>query len=116
MATVVYNGSRALGRLALTGERFGAGEALRIGLVHEIRPAAELAVAAGRVVQNILMAAPEAVSMTKRLVAEAIETPDTAAFRERIVTEAANRRRLAEAAEGLLSFAEKRSPGWYPAR
>jgi methylglutaconyl-CoA hydratase len=109
-------GSRSLGRLALTGERFGAGEALRIGLVHEICPASELDLAAGRVVENILMAAPEAVAMTKRLVAEAVETPDRPAFRDRIVAEAASRRRLPEAAEGLLSFAEKRAPGWYPAR
>ena len=107
-------GSRSLGRLALTGERFGAGEALRIGLIHQVCPAAELEAAARRVINNILMAAPEAVAMTKRLVAEAVETPDTPAFRERIISEAASRRRLAEAAEGLLSFAEKRAPGWYP--
>jgi methylglutaconyl-CoA hydratase len=109
-------GSRALGRLALTGERFGAAEALRIGVVHEICPAADLDGASGRIVENILMAAPEAVAMTKRLIAEAVETPETPAFRDRIVvTEAASRRGLPEAAEGLLSFAEKRAPGWYPA-
>jgi methylglutaconyl-CoA hydratase len=94
-------GSRALGRLALTGERFGATEALRIGLVHEICPAAELTTASARIVENILMAAPEAVAMTKLLVAEAVETPNTPVFRERIITEAASRRRLREAAEGL---------------
>jgi methylglutaconyl-CoA hydratase len=108
-------GSRALGRLALTGERFGAAEALRIGVVHEICPAADLDGASRRIVENILMAAPEAVAMTKRLIAEAVETPETPAFRDRIVTEAASRRGLPEAAEGLLSFAEKRAPGWYPA-
>jgi methylglutaconyl-CoA hydratase len=107
-------GSRMLGRLALTGERFGAGEALRIGLVHETCPAAGLEAAAGRIVEDILMAAPEAVATTKRLVAEAVETPNTPAFLGRIVNEAATRRRLTEAAEGLSSFAEKRAPAWYP--
>ncbi|HJU16197.1 MAG TPA: enoyl-CoA hydratase-related protein [Stellaceae bacterium] len=107
-------GPRALGRWALTGERFGAAEALRIGLVHEIVPAAELAAAGARVVEHILMAAPEATAMTKRLVADAVDAPDTPAFRERIIEEAASRRRLPEAAEGLLSFAEKRKPNWYP--
>jgi methylglutaconyl-CoA hydratase len=107
-------GSRALGRLALTGERFTAAEALRIGLVHELCPAAELDAAAGRLIDNLLMAAPKAAAMTKALVAEAVETPDTAGFRGRIVSEAAGRRRLAEAAEGLASFAEKRRPNWYP--
>ena len=107
-------GPRALGRWALTGERFDAREALRIGLVHEVVPAAKLADAGAGIIEHILMAAPEAVAMTKRLVAEATETPDTPAFRERIIAEAASRRRLPEAAEGLLSFAEKRKPNWYP--
>jgi methylglutaconyl-CoA hydratase len=109
-------GSRALGRLALTGERFGAAEALRIGLVHEICPARELATAAARIIENLLLAAPEAVMMTKRLIAESVETPFNPAFRDRITTEAAERRVLSEAAEGLLSFAEKRKPKWYPER
>jgi methylglutaconyl-CoA hydratase len=107
-------GPRALGRWALTGERFGAGEALRIGLVHEVVPAAELAAAGARIVEHILLAAPEAAAMTKRLIGEAVEAPDTPAFRNRIIAEAAARRLLPEAAEGLLSFAEKRKPNWYP--
>lgn len=107
-------GPRALGRLALTGERFGSGEALRIGLVHEICPASELDAAAARIVDELLQAAPEAAAMTKALLAEAGETPDTPGFRQRIVTEAAGRRRQPEAAEGLAAFAEKRRPGWYP--
>jgi hypothetical protein len=52
--------------------------------------------------------------MTKRLIAESVETPFNPAFRDRITTEAAERRVLSEAAEGLLSFAEKRKPKWYP--
>jgi methylglutaconyl-CoA hydratase len=107
-------GPRALGRLALTGERFGAAEALRIGLVHEICPADRLAAAGERVVDALLMAAPEAAEMTKRLVAEAVETPVTRAFEERIAAEGADRRRLPEAEEGLQSFADKRKPHWYP--
>jgi methylglutaconyl-CoA hydratase len=106
-------GSRVVGRLALTGERFTAAEALRVGLAHEICPASGLDATAERIVDNLLMAAPEAATMTKALVAEAVETPDTPAFRERIVNEAAARRHLAEAAEGLASFAEKRLPSWY---
>lgn len=106
-------GPRALGRLALTGERFGAAEALRIGLVDQIHPPSELEAAAARIIDNLLMAAPEAAAMTKRLIAEAVETPDTPGFRERIAIEAAARRRLPEAGEGLASFAEKRRPNWY---
>lgn len=109
-------GPRVLGRLALTGERFTAAEALRIGLVHEICAPDQLDDIAERIVDDLLMAAPEAVAMTKALVAEAVENPDTPSFRERIINEAAGRRRLPEAAEGTASFAEKRHPSWYPDR
>ncbi|MBV8121677.1 MAG: enoyl-CoA hydratase/isomerase family protein [Alphaproteobacteria bacterium] len=108
-------GPRVLGRLALTGERFDAAQALRVGLVHEVHPAADLEAAAQRVVDELLMAAPGAAAATKALIAEAAATPDTPAFRERIVIEAAARRRLPEAVEGLASFAAKRRPKWYRA-
>ncbi len=106
-------GQRIVGRLALTGERFAAAEALRIGLVHELSPADRLEAAAARIVENLLMAAPDAVRMTKLLVAEAVETANSQALAERIIAEGASRRRSPEAAEGLASFAEKRRPAWY---
>lgn len=107
-------GARAAGRLALTGERFDAAMALRIGLVHELCPAAELENTGARFVEHLLMAGPEAVAVTKNLIAAAVETPFESAFRDRIVEEAAGRRRSSEAAEGLASFREKRNPRWYP--
>jgi methylglutaconyl-CoA hydratase len=107
-------GSRALGRLALTGERFTAAEAFRVGLVHRLCAADALDATGGEIIESLLMAAPEATAMTKQLIAEAVETPDSRAFRERIVSEAAARRCSPEAAEGLASFAEKRRPAWYP--
>ena len=108
-------GARATGRLALTGERFDATMAKAVGLVHEICPAAELEAAGARFVDHLLLAGPEALSITKTLIAESVETPFTGAFQDRIVAEAARRRRTPEAAEGLASFREKRKPGWYPA-
>ncbi len=109
-------GARAAGRFALTGERFDAVMARQIGLVHEVCPAAELEAAGALVVDHLLMAGPEAVATTKRLIAEAVETPFTGEFHDHIVAEAASRRRSAEAAEGLASFKEKRRPRWYPRR
>jgi len=106
-------GPRVLGRLALTGERFDAREAQRIGLVHELCPADELASAGAAVVDALLRSGPQAVAVTKRLIAESAETAFTASFHDRIVDEAAARRRSAEAEEGLASFAEKRPPNWY---
>jgi len=107
-------GARMVSRLALTGERFSAAEALRIGLVHALCPADRLEAAAAQIVANLLMAAPQAAAMTKLLIAEAVETADRPAFAERIIAEGASRRRSPEAAEGLASFAEKRRPAWHP--
>jgi len=106
-------GARNAGRFALTGERFDAMTARGIGLVHDICPAAELDAAGARIVDHLLMAGPEAVAITKKLLGDAVEAPfDT--LHDRIVEEAASRRRSAEAAEGLASFREKRPPKWYP--
>jgi methylglutaconyl-CoA hydratase len=107
-------GARQAGRLALTGERFDAAMALGIGLVHELCPAAALEEAGARFVEHFLMAGPEAVAVTKNLIAKSADTPFEGAFHDRIVEEAAGRRRSAEAAEGLASFRDKRRPRWYP--
>ena len=107
-------GARWAGRLALTGERFGAALAARIGLIHETCPAGELEAAAARLVDDLLRAGPEAAAITKTLLLEAAETPFTPAFEGRIVDEAAARRRSEEAAERHASFRDKRSPAWYP--
>src|SRR5215470_2954261 len=61
---------RQMRRYALTGERFGAEEARRIGLVHEVVPAAELAAAGERIVGHLLENGPEAIAQTKALVLE----------------------------------------------
>ena len=106
-------GVRATSRIALTGERFDAATARQIGLVHETCPAADLEAAAARFLDDLLLAGPEAVAITKRLIAEAAETPFTSRFHDRIVAEAAGRRRSAEAAEGLASFRDKRKPSWH---
>jgi methylglutaconyl-CoA hydratase len=107
-------GARALSRYALSGERFGAAEALAIGLVHEIAPAAGLEASAERILDSLMRAAPEAAAMTKQLIAEALAAADTPATRERLAVEAASRRLLAEAREGFESFARKRAPAWCP--
>src|SRR5882724_11837056 len=66
-ALVAAIGMRALGRYALTAERFDAAEALRLGLVHATCPPGGLDAAAEPIVEGILMAAPDAVAATKRL-------------------------------------------------
>src|SRR5215475_3792866 len=61
-------GVRQVRRYALTGERFRAEEARRIGLVHEVVPLAEFDAAGARVVGHVLENGPDAIAQTKALV------------------------------------------------
>ena len=107
-------GVRQVRRYALTGERFDAHEARRIGLVHEVVPRAELDAAGERIVAQLLQNAPDANAQTKAAALEfAWGHPDGATF-DRLVGQHAAKRRSAEAAEGLASFAEKRAARWAP--
>jgi methylglutaconyl-CoA hydratase len=106
-------GPREARRWFLTGERFGAAEARRIGLVHEVAPAASLAAAGERLVAILLSSAPEAVAIVKRLIAQvAGKSPEEAM--PLTVRTIAERRASEEAKEGLTAFLEKRPPAWAP--
>jgi methylglutaconyl-CoA hydratase len=105
-------GLRQVRRYALTGERFGAAEARRIGLVHEVVPRAELEAAGERIVAELLKNAPEANSQTKIAALEFGWGKTDGATFNNLVTQHAAKRRSAEASEGLASFAEKRAAKW----
>jgi methylglutaconyl-CoA hydratase len=105
-------GLRQVRRYALTGERFDAKEALRIGLVHEIVPLAELEAAGERIVNHLLSNGPEAVTQTKLCaLRSAWSHLDEAAFSGLIESHSA-KRQSAEAAEGFAAFREKRPARW----
>jgi methylglutaconyl-CoA hydratase len=105
-------GVRQVRRYALTGERFGAEEARRIGLVHEVVPLAELEAAGARMVGQLLENDPKAIVETKRHALDfAFGDPADDAFGALVVSHAA-KRQSPEAAEGLASFAEKRAARW----
>jgi len=107
-------GIRQLRRYALTGERFGAAEAQRIGLVHEVVPVPDLAEAGARFVDHVLQNAPEATAQTKAVALESAWSDLTDETYERLVAQHAARRQSAEAKEGRASFREKRPARWYP--
>ena len=92
-------GPGAARRYFLTGERFDAETALRIGLVHEV--AEDLDAAVDRVVGELLSAGPHAAHWAKRLVRERPDGPETARW-------IAERRASDEGQEGLRAFLEKR--------
>jgi methylglutaconyl-CoA hydratase len=101
-------------RYALTGERFGAEDARRIGLVHEVVPLADLEAAGAKVVAQLLANGPAAMAETKALALESSfggMSVDDAAY-ARLVKMHSARRQTQEASEGLASFAEKRAANW----
>jgi methylglutaconyl-CoA hydratase len=96
-------GPGAARRYFLTGERFDAETALRIGLVHEVAEDLDGAVAA--VVESLLQGGPEAVRAAKQLVREHPTGEATAQI-------AARRRTGDEGQAGLRAFLDKRRPAW----
>jgi methylglutaconyl-CoA hydratase len=90
-------------RYFVTGERFDAETALRIGLVHEVADDVDAAV--DRVLEELLSAGPRAARWAKRLVRERPDGPETARW-------IAERRTSDEGQEGLRAFLEKRKPSW----
>jgi len=107
-------GLRQVRRYALTGERFGAAEARRLGLVHELCPTDGLKEAGNKIVEAVLMNAPVATTATKlRSLASARAFIDEGELRD-LIEEHARTRQLDEATEGLASFKAKRKPSWYP--
>jgi len=104
-------GVRQVRRYALTGERFGAEEARRIGLVHEVVPLADLEAAGAKIVEQLLANGPEALAETKRLAMESSfgGTGVNDEAYARLVKMHAAKRRTKEASEGLASFAGRRA-------
>ena len=90
-------------RYFVTGERFDAQTALRIGLVQEV--ATDLDTAVNGVVEAILASGPSAVREAKRLVLEPGGVDD-------LLARASAQRVSDEGQEGLRAFLEKRDASW----
>jgi len=96
-------GPSAARRYFVTGERFDAATALRIGLVHEVPTDLDTAVEA--ILGELRTSGPRAARHAKRLVLDRPDGPETA---RRI----AERRASDEGQEGLKAFLERRKPNW----
>lgn len=105
-------GPRQARRYFLTAERFDAGEALRIGLVHQIAAREDLEAAGSRLLAALGDGGPQAQAASKRLIARVSAGPIDDAMVEDTAGRIAGLRAGAEGREGIAAFLEKRPPAW----
>ncbi|MEN3292785.1 MAG: (E)-benzylidenesuccinyl-CoA hydratase [Burkholderiales bacterium] len=97
--------------MLLTGDRIDAAEALRVGLVSKVVPAAELMSTAQTIARRIAQNAPLSVRAVKRLVRQGMDMPLNAAIdHERYVFGLL--RDTEDRIEGRHAFQEKRTPAY----
>ena len=98
--------------LFFTGERFDAGRAMRIGLVHHVVPAAELDAAVDCCIGELRSAGPYAASAAKLLIRRVLDATyeETRAITSRAI---ADLRISPEGQEGLRAFLERRKPTFH---
>lgn len=96
----------------LTGEQFGADEAHRIGLVHQIiEPQALLST--GMTIANMLLQnGPNALIAAKHLMQFVAKQKITQELAQKTSEHLAELRATPEAQEGLRAFLDKRKPSW----
>ncbi|MDP2004180.1 MAG: enoyl-CoA hydratase/isomerase family protein [Rubrivivax sp.] len=105
-------GEQAARRYFITAERFGAAQALALGLVHEVVAPEALDARVGEIVAAIVANGPAAVKACKRLVKDVAGRPIDAALREDTARRIADIRASSEGREGVQAFLHKREPAW----
>ena len=98
--------------LFVTGERFDAAHAQRIGLVHHVVGPDALDACIAKILDEFRTASPSAIAASKALLRDvAAATPDEAtALTARAI---AKQRTSPEGQEGLRAFLERRPAGWH---
>jgi len=108
-------GERAARRYFITGERFDAAEAWRLGLLHEIAPSdGAMDDKIGEICDAMLDCGPVAQREAKDLIRAVANRP----LHSEVVQDTAERiariRSSPEGKEGVAAFLEKRKPSWVP--
>lgn len=99
-------------RYILTGERFDAAEAYRIGLIHDLVEAEYLNETVGAMARHLLNGGPHAISAAKDLIARVARSPVDQKMIEDTAGRIAKIRAGKEGREGVTAFLEKRNPQW----
>ncbi|RUO58567.1 enoyl-CoA hydratase-related protein [Pseudidiomarina insulisalsae] len=103
-------GTRQSRRYMLTAERFSAGQAQQMGLVHEVVD--DLDTALPDFLAIFMANSPAAVSACKQLIADIDQQPIGEQSQQLTIERIAKIRVSDEGQEGLSAFLEKRSPKW----
>ena len=107
-------GKRQARRLALTAARFGATEALGLGLVQQVVPLDQLDSAVDATVKELLAGGPHAQREIKQLFAQLEVGPITPEVRELTAQTISRVRGSEEARQGFAAFRAKRAAPWSP--
>jgi methylglutaconyl-CoA hydratase len=108
-------GERAARRYFLTSERFDAGEAWRLGLLHEIATSdGEMDEKIGTLVDLLLECSPAAQREAKELIRAVAGRPVSSEVIQDTAERIARVRASPEGREGVTAFLEKRKAAWVP--
>ena len=107
-------GPRAARRYFLTGERFSAAEAFRIGLLHDLAPPADLDARINEVLGFLVTAGPRAQIEGKSLIRGVANCTIDAKLIADTARRMARIRTTPEAKEGIAAFLAKRRASWVP--
>jgi len=108
-------GERQARRYFLSAEVFNAAEAYRIGLVHEIVPAAELDASINQLLGFLVRGGPKAQGATKELIRAVADAPITPDLLSDTATRIASLRASDEGMAGLQAFFERKPALWVEA-
>lgn len=107
-------GVRAARRYFLTAERFSAADAYRLGLLHELVPAAELDARISELLGALLVAGPQAQAECKALLRALANRRIDGELIADTARRIARVRASAEGREGVAAFLAKRKAAWVP--
>ncbi|WP_440997763.1 enoyl-CoA hydratase/isomerase family protein [Arhodomonas sp. SL1] len=105
-------GERQARRYFVSGERFDAGTARRLGLIHEVVPAEALDDAVGAMIATLQGNGPLAMREAKRLALDMSRGPLDERMVEDTAERIADQRASDEGKAGVSAFLEKRPPRW----
>ena len=108
-------GERFARRYFLTGERFEAADAWRLGLIHEMTLSEDdLDQKVGEIVDALLVCGPVAQKEAKELIRVVAGKPVTSELIQDTAERIAKLRASPEGREGVSAFLEKRKASWIP--